>query len=89
MSLRISWHDDHRWPQCQPDARYPKGIDLDLTGGEGPICSTPLPYPARRCGKYLIDCDTCGLRVLVTTAGRPDDPRSVKLRCRRPDWPHK
>jgi len=27
----------------------------------------------------LVECDTCGITVTLTTAGRPDDPRSVRI----------
>lgn len=75
----ITWHDSGREPQCPPNPAYPSGIDLDAAF-EG-ACETALPYPAPRCGHYLVVCRRCGLRVGVTTAGRPDDPRSLKVNC--------
>jgi hypothetical protein len=47
-------------------------------------CSVALPHPAKRCGYYLVKCVACGQNALVTTAGRPDDPKSLKLACRAP-----
>lgn len=44
-------------------------------------CYCALPYPAARCGLYLVDCERCGVRVGVTTAGRPDDPKSIRIPC--------
>lgn len=82
MTLNAIWHDSHREPQSPSNPEYPNGIDLDMSGGAEQICYTALPYPAKRCGHYLIKCTTCGLTALITTAGRPDDPRSVKLRCK-------
>lgn len=41
-----------------------------------------LPYPAERCGVYLVTCDKCGYSAAITTAGRVDDPRSVTIPCR-------
>jgi hypothetical protein len=41
-----------------------------------------LPYPAKRIGHYRIECELCGLRVACTTAGRPDDPRSIRIACK-------
>jgi len=79
MALDVKWIDGGREPQCAPDPRYPEGIDLCT---EGVHCTTALPYPARRCGWYRIDCDQCGAVVLATTAGRPDDPRSIQIPCR-------
>lgn len=79
--LKIEWRDSGREPQCAPNPDYPEGIDIDLSGG-APACETALPYPARRCGAYIIKCTLCGVRVGVTTAGRPDDPRSAKIPCK-------
>lgn len=79
---RIRWHDSGREPQCAPNPRYPQGIDVDTTGGQQPACTTVLPYPARRCGHFEAQCRTCGLRVAITTAGRPDDPRSLTVACK-------
>ncbi len=77
----IKWMDAYREPQCPPDPDYPNGIDVDQTVPGTQACKTALPYPAKRCGIYYIHCHLCGVRVGVTTAGRPDDPRSVKLPC--------
>lgn len=79
---KITWIDGEREPQCPPNPAYPRGIDLDLSGGRSLRCTVPLPYPAKRCGHYLIECPLCGIRVGVTTAGRPDDPRSVRIPCK-------
>jgi hypothetical protein len=83
MTIEVTWIDRGREPQNPPDPAYPDGIHLDMTTRSTvKACTTMLPYPAKRCGIYHIECGTCGLRVAVTTAGRPDDPRSVKLSCR-------
>jgi len=76
----IEWLDRHREPQCPPDPRFPDGVDLDLSKGRMPVCTVALEHPAKRCGAWLITCP-CGNRIMVTTAGRPDDPRSVKIAC--------
>jgi hypothetical protein len=80
----ITWIDRKREPQCPPDPAYPLGVDLDLSEGMPNACKVSLPYPARRCGAYVVECPNCGTRVICTTAGRVDDPRSVKLACKRP-----
>jgi hypothetical protein len=77
----IRWIDAGLEPECAPDPKYPHGIDIDLTIPGTPACETALPYPAKRIGHHLIVCTKCGLRFEVTTAGRPDDPRSVKFPC--------
>lgn len=78
----IHWLDGEREPQEAPNPLYPDGMDIDVSDGATVTCTTALPYPARRCGVYLVVCRSCGLRVGITTAGRPDDPRSLKLACR-------
>ena len=78
----VVWVDAGREPQCDPDPAYPTGIDVDASGGQEPACEVPLAYPARRCGQYIVACKLCGLTVILTTAGRPDDPRSVKVACK-------
>ena len=79
--LQVEWIDRGREPQCPPNPDYPDGIDVDGTKAGEKSCYTALPYPAKRCGYYKVSCPTCGLVVAVTTAGRPDDPRSVKVPC--------
>lgn len=81
MSFDIKWIDSGREPQVEPNPNYPNGIDVDTAGSAKPACFTQLPYPARRIGQYLVTCRTCGLRAVITTAGRADDPRSVTLQC--------
>lgn len=76
----IEWIDRGREPQCPPDPAYPTGKDLDMSG-DAPSCYTELPYPARRCGLYVVECKRCKLSIGVTTAGRPDDPRSLRVAC--------
>jgi hypothetical protein len=82
--MKITWIDGKREPQEKPDLNHPHGIDLDLSRGKRPVCETKLPYPAKRCGFYLVVCGKCAQRIIVTAAGRPDDPRSVRIRCMVP-----
>jgi hypothetical protein len=80
-NLRVKWLDHGREPQCAPNPDYPDGKDVDMSDGRK-CCETALPYPAKRCGIYIVRCERCGLTAGITTAGRPDDPRSVKMRCK-------
>lgn len=77
----VKWIDRGVEPRNPPNPDYPDGIDLDMSKGEAATCSGTLPYPAKRCGYFLIECKACGQRAMVTTAGRIDDPRSVRLAC--------
>lgn len=80
-TFAISWIDRFCEPACPPDPAYPNGIDIDCSHAAPSACVVELYYPARRCGIYTIKCETCGTTALVTTAGRPDDPRSIRLAC--------
>lgn len=79
----IEWVDGNREPQCKPNPDYPDGVDVDLTKGAAENCTVQLPYPAKRCGHYVIVCNECKVGNICTTAGRPDDPRSIKIPCNK------
>ena len=84
MPFNVKWHDYRREPQCPPNPAYPLGIDIvEIEDPRAPICETPLPYPAKRCGLYVVTCTDCGFTVAITTAGRADDPRSLKINCQK------
>lgn len=78
----IVWLDAKKEPSCAPNPAYPLGVELDVSAGVSPTCTVPLPYPAKRIGSYLVRCKLCGIQVACTTAGRPDDPRSIKIPCK-------
>lgn len=78
--LIVEWHDSGKEPQCKPNPDYPNGKDLDVSNGNK-SCFRELPYPAKRIGHFIVECSKCGKRIAITTAGRPDDPRSVKIEC--------
>lgn len=78
----ITWLDREREPQVAPNPAFPHGIDIPPAWPERPFCVVQLPYPAKRVGLYVINCTRCGVSVGVTTAGRPDDPRSAAINCK-------
>jgi hypothetical protein len=80
----VTFLDSGREPQVAPNPDYPEGIDLDPTEG-APVqsCKVLLPYPAPRCGALVVACKRCGCTVAATVAGRPDDPRSMRLPCKQ------
>ncbi len=80
--MKVQWIDGKREPQSAPNPAYPSGIDLDVSGGAGKTCKVALPYPAKRIGSYVIECPVCGAKTACTTAGRADDPKSIKIACR-------
>lgn len=79
---KVEWISHNRKARCKPNPKYPKGIDVDLAG-KAKGCVVKLPYPAPECGVHLVTCDECGVKAAITAAGRVDDPKSVRLRCRR------
>jgi hypothetical protein len=79
--MKVTWLDSGREPKCAPDPAYPAGKDLDCSLGKR-SCVAELPYPAKRCGQYLVECEKCGCRIICTTAGRADDPRSLRMPCK-------
>lgn len=84
----ITWHDANREPQVPFNREDAWGLDIDGTGGRLPSCTVNLPWPAQRCGSYVVKCLTCGFTIGLTTAGRIDDPRSVKIPCREKSTAH-
>ena len=64
-----------------PNPDYPDGCHVDITEGQTG-CSVALPYPAPECGAWIVRCAACGMSVAITAAGRPDDPRSVRIPCK-------
>lgn len=85
MPLHSEWLDRGREPQCEPNSAYPLGMDIDVSRGAVATCSMALPYPAKRCGLHVVRCSDCTASVAITTAGRIDDARSIKLACRLQD----
>lgn len=83
MTLEWKWIDRGFDPKNPPDPRFPNGQDIDLSDGAKVACYTSLPCPAQRCGYYLVTCAKCKTMDVVTTAGRPDDPRSFTRACKR------
>ena len=78
--MKVEWIDVGREPTQKPNPKFPNGVDLDT--GERPACKVDLPYPAKRIGYFYIECEACGSNALITTAGRPDDPRSIHMICK-------
>jgi hypothetical protein len=70
--------------QCAPDPAYPNGQTYNMVkDATKPSCQTALPYPAPECGMWSVICKKCGMNILVTAVGRPDDPISVRVNCKR------
>lgn len=81
-NLKVYWLSHNRKAKQPPNPDYPEGCDIDLSEGAPLTCSVDLPYPAPGCGVWTAICSACGLRMGVTAAGRPDDPRRLTLACK-------
>lgn len=79
--FKVKWFSANRLPKDVPDLRFPEGVDVDCTLGR-PGCTVQLEHPTKGCGQYYVECRQCGINAIITTAGRFDDPRSVKLPCK-------
>lgn len=77
----VEWIDQGREPQCAPNPDYPCGKFIPAMSN-APHCRVELPYPAKRCGLYVVKCSVCGMSYGITTAGRPDDPTGAMIECR-------
>ncbi len=82
----LKWIDLGRKPQVSPDPRYPNGKDVHVPRKQGEshvMCSTEIPYPPphENVGQWEITCRTCGFKLILTAASRPDDARSVTFPC--------
>jgi hypothetical protein len=66
-----------------PNPDYPNGRRLDVTEGQEASCYVNLPYPAPECGIWIVECGKCRTNAAVTAAGRPDDPISIKIPCKK------
>jgi len=83
-AAKIEFLDSGRSPTCEPDPKYPNGMDVhEDRSAKGKTCKFDLPYPAPRCGAFVVECGACKKRVAITAAGRQDDPRSLTVVC----WP--
>ena len=84
----VEWLDRGRAAEHPPNPEFPTGVDITVetfNRPARPACRTALPYPAKRCGLYVVTCRSCGVKTALTTAGRPDDPRSITIPCLPPN----
>lgn len=79
--ITVEWLDGHREEGDPPDPNFPDGVDVNLAGDWGCIIQL-RPYPAPRCGWFVVKCDICGANAVIITKGRSDDPRAVRLACK-------
>ena len=79
--LTATWHGGGGKATCPPNPAFPKGMVVDMTVIGRPVCAIDLPYPAECIGLWIITCAICDLRIAITAAGRPDDPRRLLLPC--------
>lgn len=78
----IEWHGSGRAPTQESDPNFPDGIALDVSDKASRTCEARVPWPATEVGFWIVKCRRCRFSVALTAAGRPDDPKSIKLPCR-------
>jgi hypothetical protein len=57
MAFKIQWFDKGRKAEYPANPAFPTGVDVDTSNGAEPSCKVDLPYPAVRCGAYVVSCD--------------------------------
>jgi hypothetical protein len=81
--FEVTFLDAGREPECPPDPKYPDGMDIVLSKEHDKrACKFELPYPAPRCGAYMIVCNDCKYAAVITVAGRVDDPKTIQFPCK-------
>jgi hypothetical protein len=78
----VTWVSRGRKAECPPNPLFPNGKIVMAHGALAPFCTVDLPYPAACVGTWIVVCSECGLRAVVTAAGRPDDPHQVRIGCK-------
>lgn len=82
MTFDVHFLDAGRYAEKPADPKYPDGTWVNLSENAIQVsCTRGLPYPAPRCGSYVIRCRVCGKTVAISVAGRADDPRRVTIPC--------
>ena len=82
-NFTVEWLDSGHEAQCPPNPAFPEGVDLIVDAEAPRHCVAMLTCPAPRCGVWEITCGTCRKIVIVTAAGRVDDPRAIAIACER------
>jgi hypothetical protein len=78
----VDWIDGGRIASYPPDVAYPNGVAIDVALDAARACRVELACPAAGVGLWLVVCRGCGFAIALSTAGRADDPRSVRVPCR-------
>jgi hypothetical protein len=78
----VDWVDQHRTSTQAADPAYPNGSAIDVALDAMRACRVELQCPAERCGLWVITCRACGYSIALGTAGRADDPSSVRVPCK-------
>lgn len=78
----IDWADGHRVSTYPADPAFPSGCSIDVALDAVRACRVELPYPASRCGMWVVTCRRCDYSIALATTGRADDPSSARLPCR-------
>jgi hypothetical protein len=75
LRFKIDWVDKHREATYPADPSYPKGCAIDVALTKLNACRVELPWPAVRCGLFVVRCLACGFSIALEMAGRVDETR--------------
>ena len=78
----VDWVDQHHETTRPADPNYPLGTAIDVALDATRACRLELRCPAARCGLWVITCRVCSYAIALSTTGRADDPRSVRVPCK-------
>lgn len=79
--IEVTWRGYGRKATQPANPAFPQGIAVEAPRGALVTCLAKLRYPAPECGVWVLHCPVCDFRMIVTAAGRTDDPVSVKVPC--------
>lgn len=88
-AFSVSWSAREReengikrtWAKYPPTPGFENGGDLDFAKDGASWCVTALSVWPGRLGTLHVRCQHCDVTVDLTTAGRADDPKLVRLPC--------
>jgi hypothetical protein len=67
--------------KCQPDPNFPNGMIAEARIPGLAHCYVKIPYPSPEIGWVHIRCKECDVTMLLTVAGRADDPVAAAVTC--------
>ena len=84
MTIDVYFIDAGHRSDERPDPAFPTGRRVNIDGPlPTALCCYNLPYPAPRCGTYVVECLECPVRHEIPVNGRSDDPYIITMPCKK------